>query len=427
MRRTRAAALAVLVLAACADDGSPDRAGSAVIATTTIASMAQASPVTAADGSPVTSSLPTVSAPPESVSTVVEYPPIGDPRVAAVEVARFDQPVDLVARPADDALYVVEKVGRVVRFDGTDAIDVADVSDRISSGGEQGLLGLEFSPQGDFAYLDYTDRDGATVVAEYPIAPDGAIDVGAERVLLTVPQPYANHNGGDLATGPDGMLYIALGDGGSANDPQRRAGDPRSLLGSLLRIDPTPSATAPYTIPPDNPFADGSFEGVEGAPEIWAWGLRNPWKIAFDPVTDDLWVADVGQNRIEEVNLVSVTDGMPAGRGVNFGWSAFEGTDRFNADVDADSWAPSLTYLHGDDGCSISGGVPYRGTAIPELEPAYVYSDYCSGKVWALDLAGGRNLSLLDGFHSVSAVRAGPDGELYVLELTGKLYRLVAG
>ena len=265
-------------------------------------------------------------------------------------------------------------------------------------------------------------------MSEFPVAADGTFDTGAERILLTVGQPYRNHNGGDLQRGSDGTLYIALGDGGSANDPQRRASDPTSLLGSLLRIDPTPGADVPYTIPADNPFATGSFDGVAGAPEVWAWGLRNPWKIAIDPVTDELWIADVGQNKLEEIDLVGPTDGFPAGRGADFGWSVFEGTERFNTDVaDVGPIPPVLTYRHGDDGCSISGGVPYRGSAIAELEPAYVYSDYCSGMVWALDLAGGRNLTLLEGFSNVTAVRAGPDGELYVLEAGGAVHRLVSG
>jgi glucose/arabinose dehydrogenase len=437
IRRLTPLLLSGLLLAACGDDGgggAADESGSAVIVTTTT------NPIT--NDTSAGTDRPTATAPPPTASTATDVaaattpasappptsapPQVGDPRVASVEVGRFDQPVDLVARPGDDALYIVEQPGRVVRFDGTEQTVIADVRERVNSGGERGLLGLEFSSDGELAYLNYTDRNGDTVVAEFPV--DGTFDTDAERILLTVDQPYRNHNGGDLQRGPDGTLYIALGDGGSANDPQRRAGDPTSLLGSLLRIDPTPSADAPYTIPADNPFATGSFDGVAGAPEVWAWGLRNPWKIEIDPVTDELWIADVGQNQFEEIDRVGPTDGFPAGRGDNFGWSAFEGTERFNTDVaDVGPVPPVLTYRHGDDGCSISGGVPYRGAAIAELEPAYVYSDYCSGKVWALDLAGGRNLTLLEGFSSVTAVRAGPDAELYVLEAGGTLHRLVPG
>ena len=243
---------------------------------------------------------------------------------------------------------------------------------------------------------------------------------------MVIDQPYANHNGGDVVIGPDGMLYIAMGDGGAGGDPERRASDPTTRLGAILRVDPVPSADSPYTIPPDNPFASGSFNGVAGAPEVWAWGLRNPWRIDFDPVTGDLWITDVGQNRLEEINRVAATAEHPAGWGVNFGWSAFEGTDRYNTDVPdpGDLVMPVLTYEHGADGCSISGGSVYRGAVIPELAPAFVYSDYCSGKLWALDLEGGRNLLLREGFSQVAAIRRGPDGELWLIERSGGLWLL---
>ena len=296
----------------------------------------------------------------------------------------------------------------------------------MSFDGEQGLLGLAFTADGAYGYLDYTDNSGDTNIAEYSVATDGTFDATNGRVLLVIDQPYANHNGGDLAIGPDGMLYVAMGDGGSGGDPERRASDPTTLLGKILRIDPTPSATAAYTIPVDNPFATGSFDGVVGAPEVWSWGLRNPWRIDIDARTGELWIADVGQNRLEEVDVVAPTADHPAGRGSNFGWSGYEGTDRYNADVPdpGNLVMPVLTYEHGDDGCSISGGAVYRGALIPELAPAYVYSDYCSGKLWALDLAGGRNLLLRDGFSQVAAVRRGPDGELWVIERTGGLWQL---
>jgi glucose/arabinose dehydrogenase len=224
-------------------------------------------------------------------------------------------------------------------------------------------------------------------------------------------------------------LIIALGDGGSGGDPDRHASDPTDLLGGLLRIDPNPSAGAPYTIPADNPFADGEHDGVAGAPEVWAWGLRNPWKIAFDPVNGDLWIADVGQNRFEEVNHVAPTDpGVPAGGGIDFGWSAFEGTSRFDDDVaDTGSMTPPVVTYGRDSGSSISGGAPYRSDVIAGLAPAYVYSDFGSGTIWALDLASGRNLTLLTEAGSVAAVRSGPDGELYVVDISGPVSRIVPG
>ena len=409
--RTRLALAVLLVLTACAENQAP---------TTTATPDPTAGPVASSVMSPTTTSQPSVTTEPP--------PEVGDPAVAAIAVAEFDQPVDLAVRPGDHAIYIVEQPGRVVRLTGSEQTVIADITDRAVSGNERGLLGLAFSADGRSAYLDYTDLNGDTVIAEYPIDADGHFDVQAERIVLTVDQPYSNHNGGDLDIGPDGMLFIALGDGGSGGDPERHASDPSRLLGSLLRIDPQPDGDQPYTIPIDNPFADGTFNGLVGAPEVWAWGLRNPWKFAFDPVDGDLWIADVGQNQFEEVNLVAPTDGVTAGRGIDFGWSAFEGDQRFNADVaDTGPTMPVLTYRNGDDGCSISGGASYRGDAIPELAPAYVYSDFCSGILWAHDLAGRRNITLLDGFDSVSAVRTGPDGEIYVLELSGTLHRLIAG
>lgn len=448
-RPTRLAVAALAVaLVACAEDGNQIDEGSAVIVTTT-SGPATAAPSTTeptataataatqvTDPPPTTGeSTPTTrvasTPPPPAPATAPPPPMVGDPAVTATEIGSFDAPVGVAVRPGDTALYVIEQPGRIVRFDDAagDRRTVLDVADRVSFGGEQGLLGLAFAADGAFAYLNFTDAGGDTNVVEMAVAGDGTFDVAGGRTLLEIDQPYGNHNGGDLEIGPAGMLYIAVGDGGSGGDPERYANDPSSLLGTLLRIDPTPAPDAPYTIPPDNPFAAGPVDGIAGAPEVWSWGLRNPWRIDIDPATGDLWIADVGQNRLEEVNRVAAPDGLPAGRGLDFGWSAFEGTDRFNSDV-ADTGRttfPVLTYEHGDDGCSISGGAVYRGTAIAELAPAYVYSDYCSGKLWALDLTGQRNLTLLDQFDQVASVDRGPDGELYVIERAGGIWRLIPG
>lgn len=416
----------LLTLAACAadDDAGPAGPPSASIITTDTNTTPSPAPA---------SSVPPSSAPPTSAPTTPAVatsapPTVGAPVVASEVVGEFDQPIDLAVRSGDDALWVVEQGGRVVRADDTARTTALDLTGRVSTAGEQGLLGLAFSPDGGTAYVNFTDAAGVTTIAEYAVAGDATLDSGSERIVLQVSQPYSNHNAGDLAFGPDGMLYIPLGDGGSGGDPERNGSNPETLLGSLLRIDPAPSGDRPYSIPPDNPFASGSFGGIDGAPEVWAWGLRNPWKIAFDPVTGELWIPDVGQNEFEEINVLAPVDGTTAARGADFGWSAFEGTERFDADI-ADTGrttAPVLTYSHAD-GCSISGGEPYRGTAIPELAPAFVYSDFCTGTIWALDLAGGRNLTLLDGFDSVASIRAGPDGELYVLQRSGTVHRLVAG
>jgi glucose/arabinose dehydrogenase len=449
-RASGAIALVTVALAACGGDGDgdgdEDEQGSAVIVTTTtVASTTPAAgtadpspsvaPATTAATTPATTTATTATTPvaptPAPTTMPVTAPPppvVGDPSVDAVRMGDFETPVGLAVRPGDVAVYVIEQAGRIVRFDpetGETRV-VIDIADDVSFDGEQGLLGLAFTIDGAYAYLDYTDNGGDTNVAEYSVAADGTFDAANGRVLLEIDQPYANHNGGDLTIGPDGMLYVAMGDGGSGGDPERRASDPTTLLGKILRIDPTPSATAAYTIPADNPFVTGSFDGVAGAPEVWSWGLRNPWRIDFDAATGDLWIADVGQNRLEEINVVAPTADHPAGRGANFGWSAYEGTDRYNTDVPdpGNLVMPVLTYEHGDDGCSISGGAVYRGALIPELAPAYLYSDYCSGKLWALDLAGGRNLLLREGFSQVAAVRRGLDDELWVIERTGGLWLL---
>ncbi len=346
--------------------------------------------------------------PPDLAAVAVDLEPIG----------RFEQPVDLVEH--DGALWIVEQPGRVVRLASGSTDIVADVADRISAGGEQGLLGIAL--RDDRAYLDYTDRDGATTVSEVPVAEDGTFDLDDERVVLRIDQPFSNHNAGDLLIDGDGNLVVPLGDGGSGGDPQRHGADPSTLLGSIVRIDVTPSDDAPYSIPDDNPFAAGG----PGRPEVWAWGLRNPWRVDLDPVTGDLWIADVGQGTQEEINFVPGDGTALPGRGDFYGWSAFEGDLVFNTDVDGTgAVAPAHTYDHGDDGCSVSGGAVYRGEAIDGLRGAYVYGDYCSGRLWAFDPFTGDNVLLRDDLTGLTAVRRGADGELYALQHGGDVWRIV--
>jgi glucose/arabinose dehydrogenase len=348
--------------------------------------------------------------------------PVNPADIAFDEFVRVEHPVDLTFRAGDPALYVVSQDGFVVAVrDGVvDENRVLDISGDITSGGERGLLGLTFSTDGSRAYVDYTNDDGDTEIAEYAVGADGAFDPASKRLLLKIDQPYANHNGGQVRIGPDGMLYIGMGDGGDAGDPQRRALNVGELLGKLLRIDPTPAGDQPYTIPPDNPFV-----GVDGArPEIWSVGLRNPWRYSFDRETDDLWIADVGQGAWEEIDVGWADEG--GGRGVNYGWSAFEGTHRYHDDQPPDGVTPPIhEYEHGSLGCSISGGVRYRGAAIPSLVGSYVYSDYCSGQVRAFpvnpDRTAGDEVTLTT-LPTVSEVAQGPDGELFVLSLDGLVY-----
>lgn len=423
---------AALVLAACGGDddgpgagngpgnGADGDAGTAVIAT----------PVPPRPTSPpLTTDIPPASGPTTSLAPARPLVDVGDPQVAFEEVVRLQQPNGLAWRVDDPTLYLVDQPGRIVAVDPATGADrvVLDITDLTEAAGERGLLGLAFAPAGDLAYVNYsglrgTGSAGRTVVAEYRVDAAGAFDRASARVVLEIDQPYRNHNGGHLTFGPDDMLYIGMGDGGSGGDPERLALDPTSPHGSLLRIDPAPTPDASYTVPDDNPFLD-----VDGAlPETFAIGLRNPWKFTFDPLTADLWIADVGQNRFEEVNFVPApADGGVAGAGLSFGWSAFEGNERFNTDVDPEGHTPPvLTYENGPDGCSVIGGAPYRGEAIPELWGGYVYSDLCAGTIWVLDLAGRRNLRI-GGLSRVTAVLPGPDQELYVVSADGPVHRIV--
>ena len=344
----------------------------------------------------------------------------GRVEVRLEQVAVLEQPLALAVRPGDPALYVAEKVGRVVALhEGADPEVVLDISAEVSLGGEQGLLGLAFSPDGRSLYVDYTDTNGDTHVAELAMR-GGDVDPSTERDVLFVDQPFSNHNGGQLAFGPDGYLYVALGDGGSAGDPEGNAQSLSTLLGKLLRISPRPSDGQAYRIPPGNPFV-----GVAGArPEIWDYGLRNPWRFSFDRETGDLWIGDVGQDAWEEVDF------EPAGSngGLNFGWDLFEGSHPFEGGAGSPETVPPVyEYSHADGGCTVTGGYVYRGRDIPVLVGAYVFADFCLGQLEALRLGDG---------HMVQVVQLGPvvenlasfgedaAGELYALSLSGPVYRL---
>jgi glucose/arabinose dehydrogenase len=297
---------------------------------------------------------------------------------------------------------------------------VLDLSDEVSFGGEQGLLGIAFSPDGGSLYADYTDTGGNTRLIRFRVRAGGGIDP-TPRELLFVEQPFSNHNGGAIAFGPDGNLYVALGDGGAAGDPSGNAQSLSTLLGKLLRISPEPTGARPYTIPADNPFV-----GNDAArPEIWAYGLRNPWRFSFDRQTGDLWIGDVGQDAFEEVDVE--LEGSAGGS--DFGWDRFEGTHRFEGDADRrDTVLPVYEYAHDGSVCAVTGGYVYRGEAIPSLQGAYVFGDFCSGRLEALRLGDGDAsgpVSLGPVVPNLASFGEDADGELYALSLSGVVYRLV--
>jgi glucose/arabinose dehydrogenase len=339
-------------------------------------------------------------------------------------VSGLTKPVDVTIRADDPTLYVVQQDGRIVPVrNGKPGAPVLDISGKISTSNEQGLLGMAFHPAKPLAYVDYTNSAGDTVIAEFAVKADGTFDPASERAVMGIDQPYANHNGGKIVFGADGYLYIGLGDGGAGNDPARHALDLGSYLGKILRIAPEASGGKPYSVPADNPFVGDSA----AKPEIWSYGLRNPWRFDFDTETGDLWIADVGQNQWEEVDLATSAAG--GGKGLNFGWSAFEGTHRFNTDQPAGGVTPPIwEYPHGDAGCSVSGGSVYRGSAVPSLVGWYVVADYCSGNVWALQAGPNNTLAgnvPLGTVPNPSAVVRGPDGELFVLAHgEGTIYRI---
>jgi glucose/arabinose dehydrogenase len=331
-------------------------------------------------------------------------------------------------------LFVVEQAGRVrviTKAGNLRAAPFLDIRGRVSCCGERGLLGIAFHPRyennGRF-YLSYTDTGGALVVGEYRrSSSDRNRASTSERRIIRIPHPgYANHNGGQIAFGPDGYLYIGTGDGGGGGDPDGNAQDRRSLLGKILRIAPNVSSSTPaYRIPSGNPYAThATYRG-----EIWSYGLRNPWRFSFDRKTGSLWIADVGQNKYEEVNRALKPNG--AGKGKNFGWDRFEGRVCFEGPCDtAGLTFPLAVYAHGANGCSVTGGYVYRGSRYPVLAGRYLFGDYCSGRIWSVRAGGDARQSpvlLRDTGMSISAFGEAENGTLYVLDYgNGRVRRISA-
>jgi glucose/arabinose dehydrogenase len=306
-----------------------------------------------------------------------------------------------------------------------------DITDRVTAGGERGLLGIAFPPgfgaQRPLVYVHYSGADGATTVSEFRLdAHDTSVlDPASERVILTEPQPYPNHNGGWIGFDADGMLLIALGDGGAGGDPGNRASNLEARLGKMLRIDVLGAPNGePYAIPPDNPYADRT--GALG--EILHSGLRNPFRDSIDPLTGDLWIGDVGQGDWEEVDVARA-----GARGLDFGWRRWEGRHCFNPATGCDPdgvTQPVTEYGHGA-GCSVIGGVVYRGSELLALRGGYLFSDYCSGTLWAIDStedSAQEPVVMLETGASISSIGADEAGEVYLTDLAGgTVLRLVAG
>jgi glucose/arabinose dehydrogenase len=380
----------VLLAAACSGGDSPESESSG--------------------GAPTTSSTTTA---PSTTTTTTRPADLAAVNVVLTPVAPATAPTALAARAGDPALYVAEQAGRVlaIRDGAVDPVPVLDLSGEIASDGEQGLLGLEFSPAGDRLYVHFSARNGDTTVDEYAFTGSpgggGAIDPATRRTLLTVDQPQANHNGGQLAFGPDGALYLGLGDGGGAGDegsghaPEGNGQSPDTLLGKIVRIDP-----------------------VTGAAEVFSSGLRNPWRFSFDRENGELWIGDVGQNAFEEIDHLPFAQA----RGANFGWPLLEGSHPYRADSAPGTVLPVFEVDQSTGACAIIGGYAYRGSRIPDLRGSYLFSDNCDGRVRALriDDAGAVALERELGVETSgpTSFGEGPDGALYVLSGSDGVFRI---
>jgi glucose/arabinose dehydrogenase len=352
--------------------------------------------------------------PPTQIPNVIAFPNPTDYEWRPI-VSGLDRPVDVQsAHDGSGRLFIIEKYGVIQVYENGQLLDqpFLNIDDRVNDrGNEMGLLGLAFHPnyeQNGYFYVNYTGAGGHTFISRFQ-ANGNTADPASESILLTVNQPYQNHNGGVVTFGPDGYLYLGLGDGGSGGDPQKNGQNPNTLLGSILRIDV--NSGDPYAIPADNPFGN----------EVWAYGLRNPWRISFDRATGDLWIGDVGQGQWEEIDF------LPAGSpgGANFGWSIMEGGHGYDGLLQDGMFLPAAEYNH-DFGCSVTGGYVYRGL-MPEWNGIYLYGDYCSGIIWGLILSDGQWQSQVLFETGVTITSFGEDeaGELYLASDNGSVYILV--
>lgn len=374
--------------------------------------------------------LPVFTQPPPSSDSSLTHTPTTPPAALSVtafpEAGKYEwrliadgltRPVDLQGVSGDSSrLYVIEKAGRIRIIENGELLPqpFLDITDRVGSeSNEQGLLGFDFFPSADdqALFVNYTNQRGDTVISRFLY---GAVaDPASETILLTISQPYPNHNGGAVAFGPDGYLYLALGDGGLAGDPHQHGQNINSLLGKILRLD-VKDFNVPngYTIPSDNPFGS----------EVWAYGLRNPWRISFDQQTGDLWIGDVGQGDWEEIDF------LPAGSagGGNFGWNLMEGSHAYEGPLRSDLLLPVAEYSHASgDGCSVTGGYVYRGSQT-EWNGVYLFGDYCTGVVWGIipSQGGWQTRRLFETGRLITSLGQDPAGEIYLITDSGEVYRL---
>lgn len=433
-----------VILAACGTSSSTQNP-LPPINTPVLSASAPSSPATTAPSSPATTvptssaAAPTAPSSPAPTEPTSSAAPTATPAteatvdLAALQialeplVAGFERPTYVTgAGDGSGRLFVVEQPGVIwiVREEQRSAEPFLDIRELVgSSGNEQGLLSVAFHP--DYAsnglfFVNYTNRQGDTVIARYSVSANAdQADPNSAQILLTIDQPASNHNGGLIKFGPDGYLYIGMGDGGRAGDPWGNAQNLNTLLGKMLRIDV--NGTAPYSVPADNPFVNQA----DVRPEIWAYGLRNPWRFAFDRANGDLYIADVGQNRYEEVHVQLAS----SRGGENYGWNIVEGDACYQGNsCDQNNLVPPVAVYSHDEGCSITGGYVYRGSAFPQMAGVYVYADFCSGYIWGLHNNGGswESRLLLRSELGISSFGEDDAGELYLSDLRdGGIYRLV--
>ncbi len=412
--------VATTVIAACADSETGDTDPPPT--PTVLATSTAPPPTTVAPTTTVAS--PNTTLPP-TTTTTIPLVPLDELELTWTPVASgFDQPVLVATAPGDPRLHVLDQSGVIWVLDGDTPVRFLDIRDEVTFRGERGLLGLAFHPDyesNDRFFVNYINNSGDTVVAEYTRSSAEAADPSSERVILLVDQPASNHNGGMIDFGPDGFLWIGFGDGGGANDRYRQGQRADTLLGAMVRIDV--DGGDPYAVPADNPFVDDS----EGAPEVWAIGVRNPWRWSFDG--NRIYIGDVGQNEREEISIADV-----GAAGLNYGWPIMEATACFQrSGCDQTGLVlPVIEYRH-SEGCSVTGGYVYRGSEIPELDGHYFYGDYCRG--WVRSALIDETGTVIDAIEwsppqtlpSLTSFGVDSAGELYATTVNGTVWRLDRG